>query len=676
MRQSLLYMRMLLAMAAAVAVGACASMGRPEGGPRDTEPPVFVKSNPPQGALNVDRNKITLTFDENVTVNDIMTKVVVSPAQRNMPNITATGRNVNVELRDTMLPNTTYTIDFSDAIKDLNEGNELDGFAYAFSTGPQIDTLQISGMVFQASNLEPAQGMLVGVYSNLSDTAITTLPFERITKTNQLGQFTLRNLKEGTYRIYALTDNNRDYHWDRSEDVAFYDVTITPTAEPYMDKDTLTAADGSDSIVPVSATRYHPDDVLLTWFNEKYKPQFLSKYERPVRNQLYFEMNAPSDSFPEITIINGSRAGERIEKWARINASSTLDSLEYWISDTIVAAQDSILLSARYLRTDSLDQLTWTTDTLKMVFRDKKKKEPKKKNKDEKSDSTANNNITYLTFKASTSGDQDVHRPIYFDSDQPIQSFDTAAVKFEWLVDTIWEELPPIKIYFPDSLRPMRMRADYEWEPGAKYKISIDSAAIVGIYGTSNKKFTQEFKVKDMDQYSNVVFNIMGLDTVPAVVELLDSKDEPVASVVAQGPRAEINFVPPGTYYARLFLDRNGNGKYDDGKLLEKVQPEEVFYYPKKLKLKQNWDLEQSWNIFELPVDMQKPKDIKKNKPKPKAGEREEKDPDEDEDEDEFGTDFGPGNNNGFNNNGRRNNNNNTFRGGNGFSNPPRANRR
>ena len=138
------------------------------------------------------------------------------PAQKSIPSITANGRRITVDIRDSLIPNTTYTIDFSDAIRDLNEGNVLDGFAIDFSTGDSIDSLRISGMVFEARTLEPAQGMLVGVYSNLSDTALRTLPMERIARTNQLGQFTIRGLRPGEYRIFAINDVNRDYHWDRS----------------------------------------------------------------------------------------------------------------------------------------------------------------------------------------------------------------------------------------------------------------------------------------------------------------------------------------------------------------------------------------------------------------------------------------------------------------------------
>ncbi len=296
-----------------------------------------------------------------------MNKVVVSPAQRTTPVVTANGRRITVELRDSLVPNTTYTIDFADAIKDLNESNVLDGFALDFATGDTIDTLRVSGMVFEARTLEPAQGMLVGVYSNLSDTAVSTLPFERITKTNQLGQFTLRNMKAGTYRIYAVNDVNRDYHWDRSEDVAFFDVTISPETEAAQFTDTLVNMAGEDSIVTYPGTRFLPDDILLTWFNEGYVSQYLRKNERPEPNNLDFEFSTKADTLPILKLLNTHRAGEESEKWSVLQASPTLDTLRYWITDTSLVALDTLMIEARYIRTDTLDQLSWTTDTLRMV---------------------------------------------------------------------------------------------------------------------------------------------------------------------------------------------------------------------------------------------------------------------------------------------------------------------
>ena len=379
MKHKRTYMHLLLIMALTVIVAACASIGRPEGGPRDEMPPVFVKSEPAIGALNYTNEKIVIEFDENVQVKDVMDKVVVSPAQKSMPSITANGRRVYVELKDTMLPNTTYTIDFSDAISDLNESNPLDGFAVDFSTGDEIDSLCVSGMVFEARNLEPAQGMLVGVYSNLSDTAITTLPLERISKTNQLGQFTIRNLKPGTYHIFALNDINRDYHWDRSEDIAFYDIDITPTSQPTEISDTLQATDGSDSIVVRQATMFLPNDILLTWFNEGYKSQYLKDYKRADRRRITVDFAAPADSLPEITLLNGVLAGKKLDECALLNTGETQDTLEYWITAPELLAQDTVMAAARYMRTDTLQQLTWGTDTLKLILKENKSKEKKER---------------------------------------------------------------------------------------------------------------------------------------------------------------------------------------------------------------------------------------------------------------------------------------------------------
>ena len=156
------WMRLTIIGAMASIVGACASIGRPEGGPRDETPPEFVKSNPMPGSTNIDRNRIDIIFNENIKLEDVSNKLVVSPAQKQNPSINSNGRRVTIELRDSLKPNTTYTLDFSDAIRDLNEGNILDGFAMDFATGNTIDSLSVSGMVFEARTLEPAQGMVVG----------------------------------------------------------------------------------------------------------------------------------------------------------------------------------------------------------------------------------------------------------------------------------------------------------------------------------------------------------------------------------------------------------------------------------------------------------------------------------------------------------------------------------
>lgn len=615
---------------------ACASIGRPEGGPRDEMPPVFIKSNPTQGQTNVKSNKIEIFFDENLKVDDASNKVVISPVQKAMPSIIANGKKVSVELRDTLIPNTTYTIDFSDAIQDLNEGNPVDGFALDFSTGDSIDSLRISGMLFEARNLEPAQGMIVGVYSNLADSAISTLPLERISKTNQLGQFTIRGLKPGYYRIFALNDKNRDYHWDRSEDVAFYDVALSPSVEPIEVMDTLRASDGKDSLVSRQGVKFLPNNVLLTWFNEGYAAQYLKDYKRPERNRITFDFATKADTLPQITIINGKKAGLDIDEWALLNAGETLDTLEYWINDSVILAQDSILVAARYLRTDTNENLSWTTDTLKLLYKEPKKK--KKKDKNEEADSIPE--VKFLNWTLQAANPQDVNKPLRFLSSQPLAFIDNNGIKLSIKRDTIWESLPSPRILPDTSGYILKYTIPYEWQAGEKYKLEIDSASLIGIYNECNKPYKQEFSVRPIEDYVNLYFNVSGTE-LPVIVELLDGSDKVVATAPVIEGKASFNFLLPGKYFARAFIDNNNNGEYDTGKLLDKQQPEEVYYYPKIINAKKNWDIEQSWNIYEQPLDLQKPLQIKKNKPAQKKSGKNEQNQEEEEDEyDEFDDEY------------------------------------
>ena len=369
----------LIGIAGIVVLGACASMGRPEGGPRDEMPPVFVRSTPKPGALNASPSRIEVFFDENIQLDDAFNKVFVSPTQKIAPVVRSLGKRVTVELRDTLQPNTTYTIDFADAIKDLNEGNILDGFALDFSTGNEIDTLRISGMVLAAQNLEPAQGMTVGVYREPADTAIHTMPFERVARTNQYGQFTVRNLKPGAYAVYALNDVNRDNKWDRSEDIAFISKLVVPSVESITVSDTLRNANDQDSVVSRPGIHYLPDDVLLTWFNEGFRAQYLKDYKRLDRRRVHILYGAPADSLPTLRVVGGPLDGRDVAEMSVIERNTTGDSLVYWMRDPGLFGIDSLTLSVRHEGMDSLQKVIWQTDTLKFFW-----KEPKESKKDKK----------------------------------------------------------------------------------------------------------------------------------------------------------------------------------------------------------------------------------------------------------------------------------------------------
>lgn len=631
-------LRLLPALVAALLLWGCASMGRPEGGPRDTAPPAYVASDPVPGQLEFMGEKITLEFDENVQLDDPMNKVIVSPPQQNTPKVSALGRRVTVVLRDTLLPNTTYTIDFSDAIKDLNEGNVLDGMALDFSTGPDIDTLRISGMVMEARNLEPAQGMVVGAWretppSDADSAGSAPRKIERITKTNQLGQFTLRNLPQGAWHVMALNDANRDYAWDRSEDVAFLDAPVVPTAARGTRMDTIKSEAGRDSLVTRGVTLYAPDDVLLAWFNEGYKPQALSDHGRAERNKLTFRFNAANDSLPAFTVLDRDRWP--LEQLAVLQSSATMDTLTWWLSDTAAMARDTLTVEVRYWKTDTTMALAAQTDTLKMFY--KQPKARKKRDDQAVADSAAAPPAPKMDFAATVQGTQELNQPLRFRAGTPVAGLDTLAFRLEVMEDSVWRPAPPPRLRRSRPLDPLDYESEpYAWREGAKYRLTIDSAAVADIYGAVNRKTETEFTARELADYSTLRLSVAPALAAPAYVEVLNRQDEPVRTVpVAEGV-AVADYITPGTYYARLWVDADSNGVYTVGSLTDSIQPEEVYYYPKKFNLKKNWTVEQAWNIYDLPLDRQKPQEIKKNKPKPKAGELPEKTEGDDEEEDEF----------------------------------------
>lgn len=624
----------------------CASIGNPTGGAVDEDPPRFVRANPAPGSTNVTRQRIDIDFDEIVNVKDAFNTVVVSPPSKQVPRVTSLGRRVTVNFQDTLLENTTYTIDFGSSIEDNNEGNKLPSFTYTFSTGPEIDTLQISGMVLSADNLEPQQGMLVGVYSNLSDTAFSTLPFERMAKTDDRGRFTVMGLKPGEYRIFALVDLDNDYHRANPEEtMAFYDVLLAPTSERGMTTDTvINLKNGEiDTIVSRERTIFLPNDILLRSFESDEKSQYLTKYERQDSTRLNFIFNAKADSIPKIRAIGF----EDIQDWYAVERSQKNDSVTFWITEPSILSLDSLRVEATYFRTDSAQNLTEITDTLRFFFsRDFKKtlenevkaREKAKKDKEKEiekarekalkegvefidsisiRDSIAALKPKPLELKVTSPGTMEVYLPLMMEFETPLTRLDTNAFHLEIQVDSVWKEVAkPYRAQRVDSGNPRTLKIEYPWDFATQYRLRIDSLAATGIYGLETDPVEFSFKTKAEDEYSTVTFDITNFtDTVPAFVEILNTSDNPVRRAPVENGKAVFKYLAPGKYYARIFEDHNGNGIYDTGNYGLNILPDMAYYYPKLINVKKNWDKEESWDVFSTPVDMMKPYALLKNKP-------------------------------------------------------------
>lgn len=596
----------------------CANIGNPSGGPIDKTPPIFMRSNPTPNAVNVKDRKIEIFFDEIVTLKDPSTKIIVSPAQTEMPRMSALGRKVTVELVDSLLPNTTYTIDFSNSIQDNNEGNAIDNFAFAFSTGSVIDSMRVSGYVLDSRTLEPMQSVVVGLQSNLADSAFHKEKLQRVALTNDRGQFTIRNVSPGSYHIFALKDLDRDYKFGNpTEDIAFLDSIIVPSIGSREAADTVyNDLNEIDTIMRATRPAYFPNDILLSMFNEDRKSQYLANNLRVDSTRISLTFAAASDTLPSLSIVGRNDVPDQ---WYTLERSQTNDTLTYWIRPPHLVSADTLMVATTYLRTDTASNLSWGTDTLKFTFQRQK---AKKKKKNEETDSLEQ--IRFMELHPLANGTQEVYAPLLLQTGTPIERYSREAFHLQRKLqnDTTFYPAEIKSIALRDSTlnrRDLMLKVD--WEPGAAYKLAVDSLAMTDIYGLQTKPLKVDFNVRKMEEYGNIVFNITAVRD-SAIVELLDGTEKIVLRAPVKNHRAELLNLLPGKYYARLFIDRNGNGKYDTGNYDMHLQPEETVYYPGAINLKKNWDVEQTWDIYATPIDKQKPEAIKKNKPERKKWEK------------------------------------------------------
>lgn len=606
-----------------IVVYSCASMGNPDGGPYDEEPPKFVRSTPKPFAINSKERKVTIEFDEFIKLEKAAEKVVVSPPQLEQPEIKASGRKVVVGLVDSLRPNTTYTIDFADAIVDNNEGNPLGNYAFTFSTGTTIDTMEVSGTVLSASDLEPVKNIQVGLHSDLSDSAFMKKPFDRVSRTDSRGHFSIRGITPGKYRIYALMDGNQNYLFDsKTEMIAFSDSIIIPAMEDAMRQDTIWKDSLTiDTIKSVGYTRFLPDDIILRAFKEENDRQYLTRSERDKENHFVLTFSARADTLPTLKGLNfDERDAFIIEKTDRN------DSICYWIKDSLIYQMDTLEIQMDYLATDTLDRLVPQTDTLflankltraereKLEAKAAEEKEKERKKKEKKGEKIEPEPTKFLTLNVDAPSAFDLDRNVYLSFDEPVASIDTAAIHMEIKKDSLWEEIP--FLFVSDSVLPRKYEILAEWEPEKEYQLSIDSMAFKGVYGLHTNKVKQTMKVKKLDEYGTILLNITGADST-AVVELLDGSGKVLRQQrITPQNTADFYYLNPGTkFYIRLFNDRNGNGVWDTGKYSEHLQPEEVYYFPKVWEMKANFEFEENWNINAVPVEKQKLDEIKKQKP-------------------------------------------------------------
>ena len=343
----------------------CAKMGQPDGGWFDETPPKVIGASPADGAVNVNQKKINIYFDEFIKLDNPSEKVVVSPPQLEQPEIKGAGRRIQISLVDSLKANTTYTIDFSDAISDNNEGNPMGNYTYSFSTGEVIDTMEVSGCVLESENLEPIKGILVGLYADHADSAFRTKPMLRVSRTDSRGRFVIKGVAPGSYRIYALQDMDGNYMFNqKSEKIAFSHDIIVPSSKPDVRQDT-TWIDSLHikSIDPVKYTHFLPDNIVLRAFTEPLTDRYFLKAERQKANCFSLFFSYGDSILPQIKGLNFDAQDAFL-----IEASEKKDTITYWLKDTALVNQDTLLMDITYRMTDSTGVLVNKTDSTQEIL--------------------------------------------------------------------------------------------------------------------------------------------------------------------------------------------------------------------------------------------------------------------------------------------------------------------
>lgn len=599
----------------------CARMGSPDGGWYDETPPKILGTSPANGSDDVNSKKVTILFNEFVKLDNPTEKVVVSPPQLEAPEVKVSGKRITVALQDTLKPNTTYTIDFSDAITDNNEGNPLGNYTYSFSTGTRIDTMEVAGYVLEAQNLEPIKGILVGLYSNLSDTAFQHEPMMRIARTDGNGHFVIKGVAKGDYRIYALQDMDGNYKFNQpGEKIAFTPEIIMPSFKPDVRQDTIwrDSLHISD-IKQVPYTHFLPDDVVLSAFTQIQTNRYFLKAERKEPNHFTLFYSYGNAELPEIKGLNFNEKNAFV-----VEPSLNQDTITYWLRDTMLVNQDTLHMQVSYLANDSLGKLVKQTDTLEVLskvpyekrLKQQKEEYDKWKKQQEKSKKKGE---PYLTEYPATPLEVRIKNGTQIAPDEnptfilpsPVAVCDTSKIHLYEKVDTLWQRAKYQFGSVPGIPRQYKLVG--AWNPGHEYSLELDSATFIDIYGKASPKVKQSIKVSSLDEFSTLIVSLQRMEGKNCLLQLLNESDKPIKEVVAKNNEATFYYVKPGTFYLRLIVDENDNGVWDTG-LYNTRQPEAVYYYTKEIGCKAKRDVRITWNPRQTPLYLQKPAKITKQK--------------------------------------------------------------
>ena len=544
---------------------------------------------------------MNIYFNEFIKLENASEKVVVSPPQIEAPEIKATGKRITVSLQDKLQPNTTYTIDFSDAITDNNEGNPLGNYTYSFSTGDHIDTLEVAGYVLEAETLEPVKGILVGLYSNQkrysfsrnNQCFVSHVPTVVVISAYEvLPRVTIVSMHYRTWTVTICTirrarswlsrPKSSCHHGSQTYDKTRYGLT------PCTSRD----------IKQVPYTHFLPDDVVLNSFTPTQTDRYFLKSERKEPNHFTLFFSYGDADLPQITGLNFNAKDAFITE-----PSLNQDTIIYWLRDTALVNQDTLRMQMLYNMTDSAGKLVPKTDTLEILSKvpyakrlkrqqeeyDKwVKKQEKAKERGKAFETTMP--VTPLEVRYNVPSQMDPDQNPTFELPTPIAKTDTSKIHLYEKIDSMWYRA---KYKFgAEPGKPRSLKLVSTWDPGHEYSVEVDSAAFTDIYGKVSAKYKQGVRIPSMDEYGTLIMTLQNMEGKNCLLQLLNESDKPVKEVYAKNNQATFHYIKPGNYYLRLIVDDNDNGKWDTGDYATQRQPEAVYYYPKAIECKAKRDVQ------------------------------------------------------------------------------------
>ena len=543
----------------------------PTGGPKDTIPPVIKGISPLPGSVNVPthKTKLEFKFNEYVVVKDL-NSIYLSPPLEKAPKYKMKGKTLVVYFESDLEPNTTYTLDLTGAVADNNEGNMFPGYTLVFSTGPQIDSMLLTGIVQDCNTLKPVKGATVMLYKNHADSAVFLERPVASSKTDDWGFFCIRNIQDTVYRIYAVQDANNNNKYDPdNERIAFLDSAIHPSVKVNDSLPELMKYDMKDTALCLARKQ----EVELNLFREKPSKQMIVKKERVGDRTAYVTFMAPGANIHKMRI-KGVPADRLITQF-----NIEKDSLEIWVNDQR-KMPDTLHLQIRYDKTDTLGKLVPTNENVKLAL-DKKARAAaaKSSRRDIKHEDT----IAVYTAKAEPETVEQYGFTIEFKYPVIRDAWDSLV--FRSVNPRQQEKIGQYTVTRDSTnLRRYTIMPKEKLMPGYEYFLKVPYRKFRDVNGYFNDSTEVKVTLPNDEKLSTLSMNLSGVGGKRYIVDLLTEKrDKVIRSFIVDFDQTLVfPYVKAGKYCIRMTEDLNRNGIVDTGSLLEHRQPEKVKFY--KLK--------------------------------------------------------------------------------------------